>query len=78
MAMLPRRPVSFLISLWLDDSAPDVPLWRGALVTTAEQRLHFSSLAELNRLLCELAGWQEPEHGARSDDGGTQIESELK
>lgn len=71
MPMLPRRSVSFLISLWLDHPDNGLPLRRGVLVTAADQRLHFSSLAELNRLLCELAGWQDPSPGALSGDGGT-------
>jgi selenocysteine lyase/cysteine desulfurase len=57
MDSVPRRPASYLISLWIDHPQSGLPLWRGALVTAADQRLHFSTLAELNRLLCELAGW---------------------
>jgi hypothetical protein len=60
MKTAPRRPVSFLISLWVEHPDGDHPVWRGALVTAAEQRLYFSTLAELGRQLCEIAGWQDP------------------
>ncbi len=59
-----RQPVfagnAYLISVWVDRSDSVRPVWRGALVTAAEQRLYFSTLAELNGWLCELAGWQDP------------------
>ncbi len=55
-----RQANAYLISLWVDRSDPVRPVWRGALVTAAEQRLYFSTLAELNHWLCELAGWQDP------------------
>jgi hypothetical protein len=66
----PRRTTSYLISLWVDHHVAGVPVWRGALVTVAEQRLHFSTLAQLNRWLCELAGWQDPP----PDDTTTEAE----
>jgi hypothetical protein len=55
-----RRPSSYLVSFWVDHSADGTAVWRGVLVTSAGQRLHFSTLAQLNRWLCELAGWQDP------------------
>jgi len=55
-----RRANAYLISLWVDRLDSARPVWRGALVTAGEQRLHFSTLAELNCWLCELAGWQDP------------------
>jgi hypothetical protein len=58
-----RRPTSYLISIWPESGAADTAVWRGVLVTPAGQRLHFSTLAQLNRWLSELAGWQEPIHG---------------
>lgn len=64
MPMFPRQSVSFLISLWLDHPDSGLPLWRGVLVTAADQRLHFSS----------LAGWQDPSPGAHSGNGGTLVE----
>jgi hypothetical protein len=58
---LERRPGNtYLISLWVDPSNNARPVWRGALVTAADQRLYFSTLAELNRWVCELTGWQDP------------------
>ena len=56
----PHRPSSYLISLWVDHYSDGRPVWRGALVTAAGQRLHFSTLADLSRWVCELAGWQDP------------------
>jgi hypothetical protein len=53
-------PSSFVISIRVDRAASGVVVWRGVLVTAAGQRLHFSTLAQLNNWLCELAGWQDP------------------
>ena len=55
-----RRPSSYLVSIWLDHTADGALVWHGVLVTAAGQRLHFSTLAQLNRWLNELAGWQDP------------------
>ena len=55
-----RRPTSYLISIWPERTADGTGVWRGVLVTSAGQRLPFSTLAQLNRWLRELAGWQEP------------------
>lgn len=55
-----RQSKAYLVSLWVDRSDSARPVWRGALVTAAEQRLYFSTLAELNRWLCEMTGWQDP------------------
>jgi hypothetical protein len=55
-----RRPTSYLVSIWPERTADGAAVWRGVLVTSAGQRLHFSTLAQLNRWLNELAGWQEP------------------
>ena len=55
-----RRPSSYLVSFWVDHTTNGTVVWRGVLVTSAGQRLHFSTLAQLNRWLCELAGWQDP------------------
>jgi len=60
MDNVPRPPSSYLVSFWVDYSADGVAVWHGVLVTAASQRLHFSTLAQLNRWLCELAGWQDP------------------
>jgi hypothetical protein len=55
-----RHHSSYLVSLWIDHSVDGVPVWRGVLVTAAGQRLYFSTLAQLDLWLCELAGWQDP------------------
>jgi hypothetical protein len=55
-----RRPTSYLVSIWPERTADGAAAWRGVLVTSAGQRLYFSTLAQLNRWLNELAGWQEP------------------
>jgi hypothetical protein len=64
-----RRPTSYLISIWPEYAADGTAIWRGVLVTSAGQRLHFSTLAQLNRWLNELAGWQEPR---QSDEFSSQ------
>ena len=46
-----RQSKAYLVSLWVGRSDSARPVWRGALVTAAEQRLYFSTLAELNRWL---------------------------
>jgi hypothetical protein len=55
-----QPPSSYVISIRVDRGANGAPVWRGVLVTAAGQRLHFSTLAQLNSWLCELAGWQDP------------------
>jgi hypothetical protein len=57
----PRHVTSYLISLWVDRPEGERPVWRGVLVTPADQRLYFATLADLNRTLVELAGWRDPE-----------------
>ena len=52
--------ISYLLSVWVEHTADNLPMWRGVLVTAAGQRLYFSTLAQLDRWLCELAGWQDP------------------
>jgi hypothetical protein len=59
-----RRPTSYLVSIWPERAADGNAVWRGVLVTAAGQRLPFSTLAQLNRWLNELAGWQDPRHNA--------------
>ena len=55
-----RRQHSYLVSIWVDIHPHNLPVWCGAIVTEADQRLHFSTLAELNRWISELSGWQDP------------------
>ena len=63
-----QRPATYLISIWPEHTADGLAVWRGALVTAAGQRLQFSTLAQLNRWLNELAGWQEPRHDESRPD----------
>ena len=69
METAPRRPTAYLITIWVDHYAGNLPVWRGSLVTTADQHLYFSTLAELGRQLCELAGWQDPPTPGRVAEG---------
>ena len=54
------RRVSYLLSLRAERNAETPPRWHGTLETAAGQRFEFSTLAELDRLLCELGGWMDP------------------
>ena len=51
---------SYVISIWIERAVPDALIWRGVLITSAGQRLHFSTLAQLNGWLFELTGWRDP------------------
>lgn len=55
-----RRPTSYLVSIWSERAADGTTIWHGVLVTSAGQRLPFATLAQLDRWLCELLGWQDP------------------
>lgn len=54
------RKVSYIISIWREADQESVLCWKGDLETAAGQHLNFTSLAELNHLLCELGGWMDP------------------
>lgn len=60
MESVTRVKCSFLVSIWVENASDGLPIWRGVLVTLAGQRLPFTSLAQLERWLCELGGWQDP------------------
>jgi hypothetical protein len=75
MDTAPSRASCYLISIWVDRPDGERLAWRGALVTAAEQRLYFSTLAELNHLLGELAGWQDPPQTALSMEESAGPES---
>jgi hypothetical protein len=53
----------FVISIWAEMIPGKKPTWRGSLRTIDGQRMNYSTLTELNRLLCELSGW----HNAQMD-----------
>ena len=50
----------YTISIWTEHERDSLPLWRGSLETASGQQWPFATLAELNRLLCELGGWMDP------------------
>ena len=54
------RRVSYVLSLGAERSGDTAPRWHGSLQTAAGQRFEFSTLAELEHLLCELGGWIDP------------------
>ena len=54
------RKVSYVLSIWREADEESVLCWKGGLETAAGQHLNFSTLAELNHLLCELGGWIDP------------------
>ena len=54
------RRLTYTLSIWLEPHPDRRNVWRGAMETIAGQRFVFHSLAELNRLLAELAGWIDP------------------
>jgi len=55
----PRRQW-YVVSIWAEQQAHQPPAWRGTLETADGTRLHFASLADLNRLLSQLTGWADP------------------
>jgi hypothetical protein len=54
------RKVSYVVSIWCEATQECSLGWKGDLETVAGQHLNFTSLAELNHLLCELGGWTDP------------------
>jgi hypothetical protein len=67
-----RRRVSYMISIWSERQRDLPSAWRGSIETAAGQRFTFSTLAELNRLLCELGGWMDPPHATAQSADGSQ------
>jgi hypothetical protein len=55
-----ERNVSYVVSIWRGQPKDSARLWHGYLETVAGQRFEFATLAELNHLLCELGGWNDP------------------
>jgi hypothetical protein len=55
----PRR-VCYVVSIWREAEQASALRWKGDRETAAGQHLNFTSLAELNHLLCELGGWIAP------------------
>jgi hypothetical protein len=57
-----------------------ITVWHGSLEMPSGQRFDFSTLAELERLLCELGGWVEPPSQALHQDEAdlTHLQSRSK
>jgi environmental stress-induced protein Ves len=49
-----------VISIWTEMMAGKQLAWRGSIRTIDGQRMSFGTLTGLNRLLCELSGWNDP------------------
>ena len=49
--------VAYIISIRSEYQHLGSPIFRGTLETAAGQKFEFSTLAELNGLLCEIGGW---------------------
>ncbi len=56
----PFHPVSYVLSIWSEHQSDQPPIWHGWIEMTGGQRFNFTTLAELDRLLCELGGWMDP------------------
>ncbi len=56
----PAHPVSYVLSIWSERQPDLAPVWHGMLQLAGGQRWHFATLAELERLLCEVGGWMDP------------------
>ncbi len=49
--------VMYSLSIRSEYQSSGLPIYRGTLETLAGQTFKFSTLTELNRLLCEVCGW---------------------
>jgi hypothetical protein len=49
--------VKYILWIQSEHQSMGSPVFRGKLETTAGQTFEFSTLAELNSLLCEMGGW---------------------
>ncbi len=56
----PVRRVSYSLSIWSERPPDHSPVWRGLLELEGGQHFDFATLAELERLLCEIGGWMDP------------------
>ncbi len=56
----PVHPVSYVLTIW-SERPPDLPpSWHGVIQMSGGQPFGFSTMVELERLLCELGGWMDP------------------
>lgn len=62
-SVLPQtvRRVTYVLLVWAEPRESGAPAWRGALLLPGDERWYFHTLAGLNSLLRELAGWRDPE-----------------
>ncbi len=56
----PVHPVSYVLSIWSEHQVDQPPVWHGWIEMPGGQRFAFTTLAGLERLLCELGGWVDP------------------
>ncbi len=56
----PFRSAYYVLSIWSEHRDEHPPAWHGSLQMAGGQRFEFATLAELERLLCELGGWMDP------------------
>jgi hypothetical protein len=52
--------VFYIVSIQSEYRRPGSPVFRGTLETVAGQQFEFSTLAELESLVCEIGGWIDP------------------
>ncbi len=55
-----RRTVSYRVCIWSERARDGRGHWHGSLETAAGQQWPFDTLDQLERLLCDLAGWCDP------------------
>jgi hypothetical protein len=61
------RRTLLVISIWAEMVPGKQLAWRGSIRTIDGQRKSFSTLTDLNRLLCELSGWNDSQMDSIKD-----------
>lgn len=64
----PARRKSFVVVIWLVSQTETATRWYGSLETLDGQRFYFHTLADLNRVIRDVGGWQEPPEQTHSTD----------
>lgn len=59
MNAIPPTRASFVIVIW-PVSRNETARWRGVVEAASGERFYFHTLTDLNRIVCELGGWQDP------------------
>jgi hypothetical protein len=62
-----NRRTLLVISIWAETIPGKQLAWRGSIRTIDGQRMNFSTLTSLNRLLCELSGWHDSQMDSIED-----------